>query len=86
MDNRLELSPWLAGVFVKPECRRQGVGATLVRRVMDEAKALRISKLYLYTMDRAAFYANLGWSLVEHTIYLRKEVSIMSYSIITPEP
>ena len=88
MDNRPELSPWLASVFVRPECRRQGVGAALVRRVMDEAKALRVSKLYLYTMDRTAFYAKLGWSLMEHTICLQKEVSIMSYPIIIiiPKP
>ncbi len=37
MDDRLELTPWLAGVFVAPEHRRKGIGAALVRRVMGEA-------------------------------------------------
>jgi N-acetylglutamate synthase-like GNAT family acetyltransferase len=83
MDNRLELSPWLAGVFVRPEHRRQGIGAALVRRIMDEAATLHVSKLYLYTVDSAAFYANLGWSWLEHTDYRGKEVSIMSYLTIT---
>jgi predicted N-acetyltransferase YhbS len=84
MDNRPELSPWLAGVFVSTEFRRQGIGAALVRRVMDEGKALRVSRLYLYTTDRAAFYAYFGWSLMEHTIYLQNEVSIMSYPTSNP--
>lgn len=47
MDNRPELFPWLAGVFVTPERRRQGVGAALVRRIMGEAMLLCVSKLYL---------------------------------------
>jgi GNAT superfamily N-acetyltransferase len=85
MDNRLELSPWLAGVFVGPERRRQGIGAALVRRIMDEATLLQVSKLYLYTVDSTAFYTNLGWSWLEHTGYRGKEVSIMSYSTTTPK-
>ena len=40
MDTRMELSPWLAGVFVTPEHRRRGVGSALVRRIVDEATAL----------------------------------------------
>ena len=86
MDNRPELSPWLAGVFVRPERRRQGIGAALVRRIMDEATLLQVSTLYLYTVESTAFYANLGWSLLENTAYRRREVSIMSYSTITTKP
>jgi N-acetylglutamate synthase-like GNAT family acetyltransferase len=80
MDSRFDLTPWLAGVFVAPQHRRQGIGAALVRRVMDEAASLRISKLYLYTVESTAFYANLGWSPVEKTRYREQEVSIMSLS------
>jgi N-acetylglutamate synthase-like GNAT family acetyltransferase len=86
MDSRLELTPWLAGVFVGPQQRRQGIGAALVRRVIGEATSLNISKLYLYTVDSAAFYANLGWLLLEHTAYRGKEVSIMFYSTIPTKP
>jgi GNAT superfamily N-acetyltransferase len=86
MDNRPELSPWLSGVFVRPERRRQGTGAALVGRIMDEATSLHVSKLYLYTVDRTAFYANLGWSLLEHTAHRGKEISIMSYSTIATTP
>jgi predicted N-acetyltransferase YhbS len=86
MDNRPELFPWLAGVFVTPERRRQGVGAALVRHIMDEATSVHVSKLYVYTVDSTAFYANLGWSLLEHAAYRGKEVSIMSCSTITTKP
>jgi N-acetylglutamate synthase-like GNAT family acetyltransferase len=76
----------LAGVFVAPQHRRKGIGAALVRRIMGGATSLHVSKLYLYTVDSTAFYANLGWSLLEHTAYRGKEVSIMFYSTITTKP
>jgi GNAT superfamily N-acetyltransferase len=86
MDNRPELTPWLAGVFVAPKHRRKGIGAALVRRILEEATSLHVSKLYLYTVDSTAFYTDLGWSWLEHTVYRGKEVSVMSYSTITPKP
>ncbi|HWM24314.1 MAG TPA: GNAT family N-acetyltransferase [Chthoniobacterales bacterium] len=84
MDDRLELTPWLAGVFVAPDHRRKGIGAAVVRRIMDEAASLKVSRLYLYTVDSTAFYASLGWSAVEKTRHRQKEVSIMSFSTLTP--
>jgi GNAT superfamily N-acetyltransferase len=86
MESRQELSPWLSGVFVRLERRRQGIGAALVRRIMDEARSLHVSKLYLYTLNSTSFYADLGWSLLEHAVYRRKEVSIMSYSSAAVKP
>jgi len=86
MESRLELTPWLAGVFVAPQHRRKGIGATLVRRILDEAAALHVSRFYLYTVDRAEFYANLGWSLLEQTAYRGKDVSIMFYSPTETKP
>src|SRR5262245_29302470 len=57
MDIRAELSPWLAGVFVVPQHRRRGIGAALVRRVVDEARDLAVPRLYLYTPSAENFYA-----------------------------
>jgi len=79
MDTRMELSPWLAGVFVAPERRRCGVGAVLVRRVIDDATALGVHRLYLYTPSTEHFYSRLGWLLVERTSYRGAEVVVMSY-------
>ena len=79
MDTRLELSPWLAGVFVGTDHRRKGIGAQLVRRIMAEAASLKVPILYLYTVHSETFYANLGWSLQEHTAYREQNVAIMTY-------
>ena len=79
MDTRMDLSPWLAGVFVAPEKRRRGVGAALVQRVIDEATAIGVQRLYLYTPSTEQFYSRLGWSLVERTSYRGGEVAVMSY-------
>ena len=79
MDTRLELSPWLAGVFVGTDYRRKGIGAQLGRRIMTEAASLKVPVLYLYTVHSENFYARLGWSLQEHTGYRDQNVAIMTY-------
>ena len=77
MDTRKELTPWLAGVYVVPEFRGQGIGSTLVLHVMEQARENMIERLYLFTPDRDAFYARLGWKIFEKTNYLGYEVTIM---------
>jgi len=81
MDTRMELSPWLAGVFVVPVYRKRGIGAALVGRVVAEARTIGVRRLYLYTPGVADFYARLGWSLLERTVYRNTGVSIMSYAL-----
>ncbi len=84
METRMELSPWLAGVFVGPDHRRRGIGAELVRRIMSEAAKLKVPLLYLYTVHSEAFYAKLGWTLLEHTVYRQQRVAMMTYEPIKP--
>lgn len=86
MDNRPELSPWLASVFVKPEYRNQGIGSTLVHHVMLQAQQNDIEKLYLYTPDREAFYHKLGWRRIETAHYHGYQVSIMEADLTTLKP
>ena len=80
METRMELTPWLAGVYVGEQYRRRGIGAALVRRIMAEAKRLKVPLLYLYTVHSEKFYAALGWKLMERTSYREHEVVIMTYS------
>ena len=84
METRKELSPWLSGVFVAPEHRRRGVGAALVERVVREAHALGIRRLYLYTPGSGTLYLRLGWSIRERTFYPElwgdQEITIMELS------
>ena len=79
MDTRMEWSPWLAGVFVAPDYRRQGIGIELVRRVVQDASALGVRRLYLYTPGVERFYSRHGWSVVERTNYRGADVVVMSY-------
>ena len=86
MVTRPELSPWLAGVFVTPEHRRRGTGAALVDRVVQEARALDIPRLYLYTPGDGTLYVRLGWSILEHTFYRElwgnQPVTIMELALV----
>jgi len=82
MDTRMDLSPWLANVYVTPEHRSQGTGTALVQRVVKEAVELGIETLYLFTPDREGFYASLGWSVVERTEYREQKVVIMALHIM----
>lgn len=85
MDTRRDLSPWLAGLYVKQEWRHQGIGARLVRAIEAKASELGIHKLYLYTPDSEHFYARLGWSLRERTVYRDCEVAIMEKALLPEE-
>jgi GNAT superfamily N-acetyltransferase len=80
MDTRLDLTPWLAGVYVVDAARGRGTGSALVRRIETEAAALGLGRLYLYTPDAMEFYARLGWSADERCSYLGQDVTIMSKS------
>jgi N-acetylglutamate synthase-like GNAT family acetyltransferase len=80
METRMELTPWLASVFVGEQHRRKGIGAELVRRIMAEAGKLDVALLYLYTVHSEKFYAALGWTLQEHTSYREQKVAVMTYT------
>ncbi len=65
LEDRPDLTPWLAGVFVLPEARRQGHATRLIAAVEDTARAAFISTLWLYTRSAEGLYARLGWVSAE---------------------
>jgi N-acetylglutamate synthase-like GNAT family acetyltransferase len=69
-----DLSPWLAAVYVVPEYRHPGIGAALVNAIVAKATALGVGALYLSTVGREAFYARLGWQVVDR----REDKIVMS--------
>jgi GNAT superfamily N-acetyltransferase len=79
MEIRTELSPWLSDLYVAPQRRRRGIGAQLVRRVVEEAARLGVATLYLYTTSKEneEYYARLGWAVRERVIYRDKLRVIM---------
>jgi N-acetylglutamate synthase-like GNAT family acetyltransferase len=84
MDTKLELSPWLASVFVAPEYRQKGIGTKLVLHVMGKAKDEGISTLYLFTSNKGKFYKDLGWSTFGEELYRGEEVAIMKLFLSKP--
>ena len=81
LSTRMDLSPWLAGVYVPVEHRRRGVGSALVRRIVREAEALGYETLYLFTMDQERLYAGLGWTAFERAVYNDVGIVLMLYEL-----
>ena len=79
LAERMDLSPWLAAVYVAPEFRNRGVGSALVQAVMDEALALGVEELYLFTPDKMSFYGRLGWKVLELREHHGTDVTVMVY-------
>lgn len=56
--------PWLAGPWVRPEARRRGLGAALVRRVEAESVAAGLGELHALGFGDSAWLRSLGWRAV----------------------
>jgi len=77
-------SPWLAGLFVVPQFRRNGIGAQLVGAAERKAVSLGVKRLYLYTPGSQAFYEGLGWSVLELCQLLSGPIAVMSKYLQPP--
>jgi len=62
-----EPGPWLAAVLTLPSTRLNGIGSTLVQRIVQRAHQLGHHELFLYTSDRQDWYANKGWLPIRET-------------------
>jgi N-acetylglutamate synthase-like GNAT family acetyltransferase len=77
MDIYKNLTPWLASVYTVPKYRRRGVATALVWRILDEARELRIDRLYLFTETLIHFYERFGWKRICETEYKGRSVIVM---------
>jgi len=69
LEERPQLTPWVAAVWVEEDARRRGVGAALVNRAAQDCFALGASRAYLCARPRmTGFYVALGWTAVERKI------------------
>ena len=80
LKSRMDLTPWVAAVFVKPEARGRGVGSRLVGFAETEAQRRGIPTLYLFTPDKQRMYARLGWTTIEEVEYRGEQVTVMTKS------
>ncbi|MDQ1080463.1 GNAT family N-acetyltransferase [Pseudoroseomonas cervicalis] len=77
LEARPLLTPWLAGLYVVPEARRQGHAARLARAVQQAARAQGAAELWLYTDSAEALYERLGWVCVERLPQGAGEIALM---------
>lgn len=56
-----EYSPWLASLYVRPDCRGRGLGEALVRTLIAHAAGLRFPRVYLFTPGTTAMYQRCGF-------------------------
>jgi GNAT superfamily N-acetyltransferase len=81
MDTRPDLDPWLGGLLVLPEWRNHGVGTMLMYRATEEARRLKVPRLYLWTHSAERLYRKLGWQVVERSDYFGKEAVVMQMDL-----
>ena len=77
LEGREDLTPWLGGVFVGSHFRRQGIGVALCATVEDQARAREVSTLYLFTLDKQAWYSGLGWTVIGPCVWHERSGEIM---------
>jgi predicted N-acetyltransferase YhbS len=62
LEERPDLFPWLAALYVDPTGRSKGLGKMLVESCVREAQRVGYPALYLQTTI-PQFYERLGWSV-----------------------
>ncbi len=72
-------SPWLASLFVRPDQRGRGVGGSLLRAAVAEARRLGVATLYLFTPFHEGYYAARGWAEVARASAGGRPVAIMTW-------
>jgi GNAT superfamily N-acetyltransferase len=82
-DHQGRPEPRLASLFVPPEHRKRGIGSALVRRVVEEAGALGVRRLFLITEDAELFYRRLDWSVFERTTHFGCNATILYHDIVS---
>jgi GNAT superfamily N-acetyltransferase len=69
LEERPQLTPWVAAVWVEPHARSRGVGGALVGRAARDCFALGIARAYLCARPAlTSFYERLGWIPVERDV------------------
>jgi GNAT superfamily N-acetyltransferase len=65
LEERPDLTPWFAGLFVEPHARGQGHAVRLIAAVEAECRKAMVPTLWLYTNTAERLYTRVGWKTVE---------------------
>jgi len=83
LQGREELTPWLGGVLVGAQFRRHGIGEALCATVENAAQSRGIQTLYLFTLDKQAWYSRRGWTVLAPCVWHQRPGDIMSKRLQT---
>jgi N-acetylglutamate synthase-like GNAT family acetyltransferase len=81
LEGREDLSPWLGGVFVSSQFRHRGIGAALCAVVEEAAHSQGTQTLYLFTLDKQAWYSRQGWAVLAPCVWHARRGDIMSKNL-----
>ena len=84
-------SPWITGLHVVPGFRNRGIGTRLLRTAENKARAIGLSKVYLYTPRAARLYGTLGWLRHQDTVAFPRNAAVMEkrlspHTLFQPHP
>lgn len=82
LDERPDLTPWLAGVFVEPHARGQSYAGRLISAVEQEARNASIPTLWLYTNKAERLYVRADWRTVETVQHSGKPFALMRRDLL----
>lgn len=69
LDERPDLTPWVAAVWVEERARGHGIGAALVDAAARASFTLGFPRVYLCARARMSrFYERLGWTILEREV------------------
>jgi len=85
VDNRPDLTPWLAGVFVAPAHRGHGYASMLVKAVEQAARQEGVKTLWLYTNSAETLYARAGWERAGTISHLGVPKALMRRTLPTTD-
>ncbi|MDD3181363.1 MAG: GNAT family N-acetyltransferase [Alphaproteobacteria bacterium] len=80
-EDRPDLSPWLASVYVHPFHRKKGIALLLVKRLEAEALRLGYKNLYLVTEESKGLYEKNGWQEMGHVQTHYGDASLMTKAL-----
>ncbi len=76
----------LRSVITSPELRGRGYGDVLVRKAFEEAQERGVKRLYLFTMDKAPFFARHGFERCTMDDFEPAARECSQYSILVDHP
>ena len=79
---RMANADWCTGeIYTLPAARGQGLGSALTQAVFAAAGERRLAALNLYTPDKQAMYARMGWQAMYDDVINDELVTVMQRTV-----